>query len=146
MNKVYVEKYTKHQDGFTIVSLKRWGGSRMFTKNISTILKEIQLADIVHFQKCFHYVCLPALAGALIYDKPVHYDWDDLEEAIYKVSTNKPSRMIHFFLKTFERILPTIVDTVSVASEELKKKCINLGVPVEKIYDAPVGADLSKYG
>ncbi len=141
-----LEKYTIHPYGFHVVSLKRRGGWRFFRDNFREVLHEVRKADMVHFQKCFHYVSLPVLFGCCFFSKPVHYDWDDLEEAIYAASAHPPNWMIHFFLKTFEKMLPAMVDTVSVASKELKNMCLSCGVPSEKIFDAPVGADLAKFG
>jgi len=141
-----IEKLTFHPYGFEIISLKRHGGLGVFTHNLKEIMQEIKWADIVHFQKCFHYVSLPVLLGSLVYAKPVHYDWDDYEEAIYTASAHPPNWMVHFFLRTFERMLPRLVDTISVSSNELKKMCLDLGVSPERIFDAPVGADLQTFG
>lgn len=141
-----LEKYTIHPYGFEVISLKRRGGLRSLKKNFKELINEIKWADIVHVQKCFHYVSLPALIGSYCFYKPIHYDWDDLEDAIYYASAHPPNWMIHFFLRTFESVLPKIVDTVSVASHELKQKCCALGVAPERIFDAPVGADLHSFG
>jgi len=146
INETSIEKYTRHKAGFKIVSLRRHGGVRLFCKNMQDILAEIKHADIIHFQKCFHYVCLPALCGSLLYGKAVHYDWDDLEEAIYQASHHPHNWFIHFFIKTFERVIPLIVDTISVASVALREKCLRWGIPAYKVYTAPVGADLEKFG
>ncbi|MBU1863692.1 MAG: glycosyltransferase family 4 protein [Candidatus Omnitrophica bacterium] len=140
-----IEKHTRHPYGFEVISLRRRGEWKRFMKNFREILTEIEWADIVHFQKCFHYVSLPVLFGCYKFRKPVHYDWDDLEEAIYETSAHPPSRYIHFFLNTFERILPTMVDTVSVASAELRRKCVSLGIPSQRIFNTPVGADLGTF-
>lgn len=141
-----IEKYTTHPFGFEVISLKRRGGWGLFKQTMREVLHEMKWADIVHFQKCFHYVSIPVIIGARLFDKPVHYDWDDNEEAIYKNSAHPPRRFIHFFIKTFERVLPKLVDTVSVASHGLKKKCLDLGLREECLYDAPVGADLHRFG
>ena len=141
-----VEKLTMHPYGFEIISLIRRGGLGLFRYNFKEIIQEIKWADIVHFQKCFHYVSLPVICGCLVYSKPVHYDWDDFEEAIYLSSAHPPNWMVHFFLRTFERVLPRMVDTVSVSSDEIKNMCLSLGVPPDRIFDAPVGADLQTFG
>lgn len=141
-----LEKYTIHPYGFEVISLKRRGGPHYFKHNFREILREIKWADVIHFQKCFHYVSLPALVGAYYEDKPIHYDWDDLEEAIYYSSAHPPNRVIHFFLCAFEKVLPRLVDTVSVASKGLKDRCMRLGIPKDRLFDAPVGADLNKFG
>ena len=123
-----VEKLTMHPYGFEIISLIRRGGLGLFRYNFKEIIQEIKWADIVHFQKCFHYVSLPVICGCLVYSKPVHYDWDDFEEAIYLSSAHPPNWMVHFFLRTFERVLPRMVDTVSVSSDEIKNMCLSLKI------------------
>ncbi len=142
----YIEKYTIHPCGFKTITLQRRGGMTFFRDKFFSVLKEIKWADMVHFQKCFHYVSIPALAGSVLYDKPIHYDWDDNEYAIYKASVHPYSKVMAFFIKTLEEVLPLLVDTVSVASDELKLFALKLGVEKRRIFDAPVGADLNKFG
>ncbi len=100
-------------------------------------------ADIVHVQKCLSHAALPAAAAATWHGIPLHYDWDDWEAAIYEGSVGRDAnwRRIH----RFERALPGIADTVSVASTALREQAISLGVGEERIFDAPVGASLSRF-
>lgn len=141
-----IERETRHAYGFTVISLKRRGRWRVFTDIFHIVAQEVAWADVVHFQKCFHYVSLPVLFGVCAFRKPVHYDWDDCEAAIYEASAHPPRWIIHFFLKKLEEIIPRMVDTISTASNELKKKCLALKIAEDRIYDAPVGADLRTFG
>jgi glycosyltransferase involved in cell wall biosynthesis/MoaA/NifB/PqqE/SkfB family radical SAM enzyme len=113
---------------------------------VSKTLEMVRLArwaDIVHFQKCFTYVSLPAITAAYLNGIPVHYDWDDWEYGIYNY---RPlSHRVGRFIDFTERALPRLVDTVSVASAPLRQMCLELGVPEERIFEAHVGADLQRF-
>jgi glycosyltransferase involved in cell wall biosynthesis/MoaA/NifB/PqqE/SkfB family radical SAM enzyme len=100
-------------------------------------------ADVVHFQKCFTYASLPAIAAAYLNGIPVHYDWDDWEYGIYNYRPQNPR--VGRFIDLTERALPRLVDTVSVASAPLREMCLELGVPEERIFEAHVGADLRRF-
>jgi len=104
-------------------------------------------ADVIHFQKCFYYAAIPAIIASLLRKKPLHYDWDDWELKIYEVST-EPGILRNFiwiFLAVLENIIPKIVDTISCASERLKIECENLGVDKSRIFDAHVGAEITRF-
>jgi glycosyltransferase involved in cell wall biosynthesis len=111
-------------------------------KNIFIIGRLSAGVDVIHFQKCFHWVSIPALVAGYLLGKKLHYDWDDWEEQIYIASHQRPQCFVVWFLKTFERWLPRLVDTVSVASDHLRKLCLGWGVPPSAMVKAPVGADL----
>lgn len=100
-------------------------------------------ADIVHFQKCFAWIALPAIAAAYRAQKPIHYDWDDWEYMIY--ADSQTTGPVGWFINRLERSLPKFVDTISVASRELGAQCRKLGFHEDRIVEAPVGADLQKY-
>jgi glycosyltransferase involved in cell wall biosynthesis len=87
------------------------------------------------------------MIAAFLRKKPLHYDWDDWEVKIYEVSTQPGMlrNLIGKFLNTLERTIPKIVDTVSVASHRLKIECEKLGVDKSRIFDAHVGADITKF-
>ncbi|MFA5146525.1 MAG: glycosyltransferase family 4 protein [Candidatus Omnitrophota bacterium] len=129
------------RDGVEFVPLPRRGGPSSLVKHGIAISRLARWADVVHFQKCFHYCAIPAVFGALANDKPVHYDWDDWEEKIYCDMVRPPSAAVRTFLHTLETALPRIADTVSVSSQKLRRLCIGLGVEEERIFDVPVGAD-----
>ena len=100
-------------------------------------------ADVVHFQKCFSYVSLPCVAAAYWLGRPLHYDWDDWEFEIYNYRPQ--NERVGRFLDYIERAIPGMVDTVSVASQELRNLAVDLGVSEERIFEGHVGADLTRF-
>ncbi len=107
------------------------------------ITRLAEWADIIHVQKCLGHAALPAAAAATWHGIPLHYDWDDWEAAIYEGSVGKDSHWRR--INRFERALPGIADTISVASAALREQALGLGVGEEKIFDAPVGASLTRF-
>ncbi len=110
--------------------------------NTMRMYKLARWADIVHFQKCFSHASLPALFAGYLKGKPIHYDWDDWEMQIYNYAS--PDKLVGYFLDYFEKTIPRLVNTVSVASKRLRQICRGLGVSNERIFDAPVGADTER--
>ncbi|AJF61845.1 TPA: glycosyltransferase family 4 protein [Candidatus Woesearchaeota archaeon] len=100
-------------------------------------------ADVIHFQKCFSIASIPAIFSAYVNNKPVHYDWDDWEYGIYMFSP--PSRIYGWYLNVMEKLLPKLVDSVSVASEELRSMVLEMGFPESRIVKANVCADLDRF-
>jgi glycosyltransferase involved in cell wall biosynthesis/MoaA/NifB/PqqE/SkfB family radical SAM enzyme len=100
-------------------------------------------ADIIHVQKCLSHAALPAAAAAMWHGVPLHYDWDDWEAAIYEESVGQDANWRR--INRFERALPGIADTISVASLALREQALALGIAEERIFDAPVGADLHSF-
>jgi phosphatidyl-myo-inositol dimannoside synthase len=101
-------------------------------------------ADVIHVQKALAHAALPAAVAAQVRRIPLHYDWDDHEAAIYADAAGQKDR--HWRrIERFERALPRIADTVSVASEALRQQALALGVGAGRLFDAPVGADLSRF-
>jgi glycosyltransferase involved in cell wall biosynthesis len=133
--------------GIEIIHLSRSAGLKSLFSNIQALKKCSEWADIIHVQKCFHYVAIPALVLACILDKPLHYDWDDWEEKIWYHSNKMSLHSLIFgtFLKLLERWLPAVADTVSVSSDKLKELCLSFGIEEGRIFKAPVGADLKKF-
>lgn len=127
-----------------IISLDRRRGVFRLLRNIIQIIKLSEWADIIHFQKCYYYVALPALIAAWLKNKPVHYDWDDWETKIFYYS-NPKQLLVGEFINIFEKLIPKVVDTISVSSEQLRKICLKRGVFPENIFPAPVGADLEQF-
>jgi len=136
-----------HLDGYEVISLNRNPSPLVFIKNTLLLSKLIVWADIVHFQKCLHYASVPVVAAAYLRGKPIHYDWDDWEEKIWYESCGRNiySYFVGFSFKVLERFLPRLVDTVSVASNQLEKLALSFGVGKERIFSAPVGADLNEF-
>ncbi|MCK9595034.1 MAG: glycosyltransferase family 4 protein [Candidatus Omnitrophica bacterium] len=134
-------------EGIGIIRLSRKVGVIPLLNNLRAVLKAGRWADIIHFQKCFHYTAIPALCAGLILNKPLHYDWDDWEEKIWYHSNVGSLHTMIFgnFIRLLERYIPLCADTISVSSGHLRKICRRIGVSDERICDAPVGADLVKF-
>ncbi len=116
-------------ENITVIPLCRKHGPHILISNILKIYGLTGWADIVHFQKCFYHASVPAIIAALIRGKHLHYDWDDWEVKIYEVSTS-PSllrNLIRKFLVIMEDNIPRVVDSISVASQRLRKECLKKG-------------------
>jgi len=133
-----------NDDSLEVISLDRRLGTFIFLKNISWLNKIAKWSEVIHFQKCYHYVALPALIASWVNKKALHYDWDDWETKIFYYS-NPKVKIVGEFINIFEKLVPKLVDTISVSSEEIKKLCISKGVNQECIFHAPVGADLKQF-
>ncbi|MCK4993860.1 MAG: glycosyltransferase family 4 protein [Candidatus Omnitrophica bacterium] len=133
-----------YKGGIEFIPLSRQVGEGNFLKNIRFFIKESKWADIIHFQKCFHYAAMPALIGGFLNKKPMHYDWDDWEIKIFHYCAKQP-RLVGIFLQVLERFMPLLCDTVSVSSFRLKQECQRYGVKENRIFMAPVGADLALF-
>ncbi len=133
--------------GIETIALSRRVGLLNLLGNIRKLKDASRWADIIHLQKCFHYVSLPALVCAWSSRKPLHYEWDDWEEKIWYHSNAKSIHTFIFgnFIRILERWIPVLADTVSVSSDRLKELCIKFGVEEDRIVKAPVGADLKKF-
>ncbi len=118
-------------------------GKWSFLKNIVRMWKLAKDADIIHFQKCFAIGSLPALFAAYLRNKPVHYDWDDWELKIYQFSP--PSWIVGIYLNIMETLMPRLVDTLSVSSENIKRLALKKGAKENRIVYAHVCADLEKF-
>jgi glycosyltransferase involved in cell wall biosynthesis len=112
-------------------------------KNIFEIQKYAKWADVIHVQKCFANAAIPALFGAYIHKKHIHYDWDDWEFEIYNFSP--PSIFFGNYLNYMEKTLPKLVDSMSVASYKLEELAIGLSFPKKKIAMAHVGVNLDRF-
>lgn len=111
--------------------------------NIVRMSKFVKWADLVHIQKCFSNAVLPAIIGAYLQHKPLHYDWDDWEYEIYNFSP--PSKFFGYYINTMEKLMPKFADTMSVASYKLKELAINLKFPENRIVMAHVGVNLNRF-
>ncbi len=130
----------KHTEFETIAfNRRKWA----IFKNMWRMYKLAKWADIIHFQKCFAIASIPSLFAAYLRKKPVHYDWDDWEYAIY--NWNPPSHTYGKYLNFMEKTIPKLADTVSVASSHIRELALKAGVKNEDIFDSHVGADLEKF-
>ena len=130
-------------DGTDILTVPLVRYSRTLLHKTKIVRRLAQWADLVHFQKCLAYTALPAVKAAYSLGLPLHYDWDDWESEIYNY--RPPSRVIGRHIDRVERALPSLVDTVSVASEGLRELAVARGVPPELIVKVPVGADTARF-
>ena len=137
-NDAYKERV---ENGIKVYSMNRRVGIFSLFRNIIKIVKLGRECDVVHFQKCHHTASLPALITAFIWNKPIHYDWDDWETKIFYYS-NPRQKIVGEFINAFEKLIPKVVDTVSVSSKYITNLCIKTGVDSGNIFFAPVGADL----
>ena len=133
------------KEGIDYYPFCRKAGILNLFRNTREMLGLADWADIVHFQKCFHYASLPSMISGFFKNKPMHYDWDDWEEMIYYESADPPIRVIGQFLKTLERNIPQIADTISVSSSRLRSLSLSFGIKEDKVFHVPVGADLDKF-
>ncbi|MDD5560748.1 MAG: glycosyltransferase family 4 protein [Candidatus Omnitrophica bacterium] len=134
-------------EGINTVPMPRRHGPFFLLSNILRLYSLSKWADVIHFQKCFYHASLPVILAASLRNKPLHYDWDDWEVKIYEASTDPSflANTIKKFLNILERLIPKIADTISVASERLKKECLKLGIEENRIFDSHVGADIEKF-
>ncbi len=111
--------------------------------NMLRMLHLAKWADIVHVQKCFAHAVLPAIFSAYMTGKPIHYDWDDYEYAIYLFSP--PSYTYGKYLNFMETKIPSLVDSMSYASNKIKQLALKLGFDKEFLAEAHVGASLERF-
>lgn len=95
--------------------------------------------DIVHLWKSYPDAALPALVAADQADAPLHYDWDDWEPSIALELTG--SRLAAHLAGLWDQAILKVCDTCSVASNQLRNIALDWGMPQDRLWDAPVGAD-----
>lgn len=127
-----------------IISMDRRAGLLILLRNTMRVVKLAQWCDIIHFQKCHYYAALPALIAAWVKNKPIHYDWDDWETKIFYYS-NPKQFVVGEFINIFEKLIPKIVNSISVSSKQLYNLCLKRGVSSKNIVLASVGADLQQF-
>lgn len=128
-------------DSVEIIELARKGTS--FFRNIRTLKSRAGEFDLVHLWKSYPDAALPALHAARKRDLPLHYDWDDWETEIARELTG--SNLTARLVARLEKRIPAMADTVSAASTELRRQATLLGVPGDRIWNAPVGVDLDEF-
>ena len=131
--------------GVPIITLDRRRGINYLVKNTFKLYREMEWADIIHFQKCFHYASIPVIIASWLTKKPVHYDWDDWETKIYFYG-RPASPMIGIYMWILERALPKFADSVSLSSKRLWELATKeYGVAKARTTMAPVGADCERF-
>ncbi len=128
-------------ESLAYIELERSGGGLL--RNKGRVLEAASGADLIHLWKCYPDAAIPALWAAFRLDKPLHYDWDDYETGIAREMTG--SRWVSNTVSFWEQLVPRLADTVTVASDALRQRALSSGVPPERIWDAPVGADLERF-
>jgi glycosyltransferase involved in cell wall biosynthesis len=124
-----------------IIELSRSGKSLF--RNGRILAERAREFDILHLWKSYPDAAIPAISAAYSAGKPIHYDWDDWEIEITRELTG--SNLAATLAGFMERRVLRLVDTLTVASEELRKWAVRWGFPEELIEDAPVGADLEVF-
>jgi glycosyltransferase involved in cell wall biosynthesis len=130
------------------IPLERTISAATLMRNTQALCALSRQADIVHFQKSHFYAAIPAVLAAYWCGKPLHYDWDDWEEKIFYASLYKKTLsafVTGFSFWMLERCLPFLADSVSVASEKLKRLVMLRGVDGGKVAMVPVGADVARF-
>jgi glycosyltransferase involved in cell wall biosynthesis/MoaA/NifB/PqqE/SkfB family radical SAM enzyme len=140
--RVSLEEATARQD-FPFTTIPAYRHQMTLVAKMKSAVEFARWADVIHFQKCFPHVSVPAVWAGYKLGKPVHYDWDDWEYGIFNY--NPGNRVVGRTIDIFERILPRLADTVSVASDALRERALALGVRPQRIFEAHVGADLTHF-
>lgn len=122
----------------TVVPLPRAG-----SELASTLRRLAQGADLLHFQKANPSTALPSLWAAWRAGVPAHYDWDDHETGLIRLSSAPAS--LKRLTARFERDLPRLADTVSVSSAALGDLAQARGAAESRLFSAPVGADTDRF-
>lgn len=133
--------------GYEISAFDRSSSPIVFLKNIGRMIRLARWADVIHVQKCHHYASVPAIIASYVKNKPLHYDWDDWEEMIWYESCGRGlfSLCIGLLFRVLERCMLYLADTVSVSSQCLNELALKYGLTQDRIYHAPVGADLEEF-
>ncbi|MBU1933281.1 MAG: glycosyltransferase family 4 protein [Candidatus Omnitrophica bacterium] len=136
-----------HWESIEVIPMDRMPSPGAFIMNTKKLIKLSKWSDVVHFQKCHHYASVPTAIAAYVTGRKLHYEWDDWEEKIWYESCGRGthSRFIGLSFNVLERWLPVLSDSVSCASQHLKDLTHKFGVKKERIFDAPVGADLERF-
>jgi glycosyltransferase involved in cell wall biosynthesis len=141
----------RHTEVPTVENMKRFGGTILplqrkvysFFQNIQTLKTIAPKPDIIHLWKAYPDVSLLAVALSRHWNIPIHYDWDDWEKGIACELAN--SKIAGTVAGWWDRFFPAMATTMSAASGFLKENAIAYGFPSDRIWDAPVGADLEKF-
>ena len=141
-DRVNLEEATARQD-YPFTTIPAYRRQLALLAKMKSVKEFARWADVIHFQKCFPHVSIPSIWAGYTLGKPVHYDWDDWEYGIYNYSPM--NRAVGFTIDAFEKVLPRLVDSVSVASEALRQMALDRGVPEHRIFEAHVGADLERF-
>ncbi len=135
----------------SLVDLEKMGATllpldRRVQKYPSNFLKLLQIRpqpDLIHLWKAYPDASLPAILLSRYSHIPLHYDWDDWETGIASELTG--TFLAGWVAGQWDRLLPTLCDTMTVASRFLRNKAIEWGANSQRLWDAPVGADTDRF-
>lgn len=141
----------RHAEIPVVENMKRFGGTilplqrkifQLFS-NIKQLKSISPHPDIIHLWKAYPDVSLLAVALSRHWKIPIHYDWDDWEKGIANELAN--AEIAGTVAGWWDQFFPAMATTMSTASNFLKENAITNGFPPDRIWDAPVGADLEKF-
>ncbi len=127
--------------GAFVFPLKRKAAQIFF--NYRNLYNNVPKPDIIHLWKSYPDASLAAWRLSRIWNVPLHYDWDDWERGIAQELAE--SWLAGWLAWRWDRFIPSLADTMTTASEYLRKKTVSYGFPENRIWDAPVGADLERF-
>ncbi|MFB3785074.1 MAG: glycosyltransferase family 4 protein [bacterium] len=127
--------------GATLIPLER--RITGFPRNLRILQRLRPRPDLIHLWKSYPDASLPALLLSRRWKIPLHYDWDDWEWGIAEELTG--SRMAGWIAGRWDRLLPKLGGTLTAASQFLHAKALEWGTPENRIWDAPVGADVERF-
>jgi len=111
--------------------------------NLKVLLSLQPKPDLIHLWKAYPDASLPAIYLSRRWKIPLHYDWDDWEKGIAGELTG--STLAGWTAGKWDRLLPHLCHTASVASDFLRDMALKWGMPPDRLWDAPVGADLERF-
>ncbi|MDP8245207.1 MAG: glycosyltransferase family 4 protein [Candidatus Hinthialibacter antarcticus] len=111
--------------------------------NITKLKSISPKPDIVHLWKSYPDASIPAIQLARHWGVPLHYDYDDWETGI--ATELARSSWAGYIANRWDRLLPSLADTVTTASKHLYDHALQWGADPNRIWDAPVGADLEQF-
>ncbi len=127
--------------GATLVPLPRQVQNYLY--NLLKLLRIKPKPEIIHLWKSYPDASLPALFLSRWWKVPLHYDWDDWETGIAAELTG--SQLAGWLASRWDRLLPQLCDTMTVASGFLREQALAWGAKPQRMWDAPVGADLERF-
>ncbi len=127
--------------GATLIPLERRISG--FPRNMGTLRRLQPRPDVIHLWKSYPDASLPALLLSRLWKIPLHYDWDDWERGIAEELTG--SRAAGWIAGLWDRLMPKLGHTLTTASQFLRAKALAWGAAEDRIWDAPVGADVEHF-
>lgn len=127
--------------GAELISLPR--GAAYIRANILRLRRIEPAPEVVHLWKAYPDASLPAIALARHWNIPLHYDWDDWERGIAEELTG--SAWAGWIAGRWDRLMPSLCDGMTAASAFLRQTALRWGARADRLWDAPVGADVDRF-